>query len=340
MAFAVQAQQLAIPVIGYLGITNAEDEGARLNAFRQGIGEAGFIEGKNVLIEYRWPEGHYDRYTDLVADLVKRRVTLITTLGNSTAAVTAKAATATIPIVFAVGDDPITLGLVVSLNQPGSNATGTHFLTAEVVAKRLGLLRELLPKATRVAVLLNPGDVARAEYTRRELDAAAPGLGFQLEFFSATTSQEINDVFANLGRDRFDALFVGPDPFFNPAANATCYFGCSLFHSGELRNTGVRRGGRIDELRNQHRRLIPGSWHLCGKNSERRQASGSPSSPLYRFRAYHQHSNGKGIRNRGAAFTSCPRRRGDRMSNCGVGSGGFGLPGDVVAQHGVEGCDQ
>jgi putative ABC transport system substrate-binding protein len=186
-----------------------------LNAFRQGIGEAGFIEGKNVLIEYRWPEGHYDRYTDLVADLVKRRVTLITTLGNSTAAVTAKAATATIPIVFAVGDDPITLGLVVSLNQPGSNATGTHFLTAEVVAKRLGLLRELLPKATRVAVLLNPGDVARAEYTRRELDAAAPGLGFQLEFFSATTSQEINDVFANLGRDRFDALFVGPDPFFN-----------------------------------------------------------------------------------------------------------------------------
>ena len=211
----VQAQQLATPVIGYLGITNSEDEAPRLNAFRQGIGEAGFTEGKNVLIEYRWAEGHYERYADLVAELVKRPVTIIATLGNSTAAVAAKAATTTIPIVFAVGDDPINLGLVVSLNRPGGNATGTHFLTAEVVAKRLGLLRDLLPTARRVAVLLNPGDVTRAEYTRRELDSAAPGLGFQLEFFSATSSQDINDVFAKLSRDRFDALFVGPDPFFN-----------------------------------------------------------------------------------------------------------------------------
>jgi putative ABC transport system substrate-binding protein len=213
--FAVQAQQLSTPVIGYPGVTNAEDEAARLGAFRQGLGDAGFTEGKNVLIEYRWAEGHYDRYADLVADLINRHVAIIAALGNSTAAVVAKAATKSIPIVFAVGDDPINLGIVVSLNQPGGNATGIHFLTAEVVTKRLGLLRELLPKATKLAVLLNPGDVARAEYTRRELDSAAPGLGFQLEFFNATTVQDINDAFAKFGRDRPDALFVGPDPFFN-----------------------------------------------------------------------------------------------------------------------------
>jgi putative tryptophan/tyrosine transport system substrate-binding protein len=212
---AVRAQQARLPVIGYLGVTNSEDEAARLNAFRRGLGEAGLIEGKNVLIEYRWAEGHYDRYAGLVADLVKRQVSLIAALGNSTAAITAKAATTSIPIVFAVGDDPITLGLVASLNQPGGNATGTDFFTAEVVTKRLGLLRDLLPSATRVAALLNPGDVARAEYTRRELASAAPGLGFQLEFFSATSSQEINDAFAKFSRDRPDALFVGPDPFFN-----------------------------------------------------------------------------------------------------------------------------
>src|SRR6516164_7389989 len=153
---AARAQQPSMPVIGYPGVTNAEDEAARLGAFRQGLGEAGFTEGKNVLIEYRWAEGHYDRYADLVADLINRHVTIIAALGNSTAAVVAKAATKSIPIVFAVGDDPINLGIVVSLNQPGGNATGIHFLTAEVVTKRLGLLRELLPKATKLAVLLNP----------------------------------------------------------------------------------------------------------------------------------------------------------------------------------------
>jgi len=204
-----------MPVIGYLGVTSAGDEGGRLAAFRQGLGEAGFTEGKNVLIDYRWAEGHYERYTELVADLVRRPVSVIFAAGNSTGAVAAKAATTTIPIVFAVGDDPIKLGIVTSLNRPGGNVTGVHFLTAEVVAKRLGLLRELLPGAMRVAVIINPGDAARAEYTRRELDAAAPGLGMQLQSFAASSSQNIDDIFAKFRSERPDALFVGPDPFFN-----------------------------------------------------------------------------------------------------------------------------
>jgi putative ABC transport system substrate-binding protein len=264
---AVRAQQSAMPVIGYLGVTSAGDEGGRIAAFRQGLGEAGFTEGKNVLIDYRWAEGHYERYTELVADLVRRPVSVIFSAGISTGAVAAKAATTTIPIVFAVGDDPIKLGIVTSLNRPGGNVTGVHFLTAEVVAKRLGLLRELLPGAKRVAVIINPSDAARAEYTRRELDAAAPGLGMQLQSFDASSSHNIDDIFAKFRSERPDALFVGPDAFFNRRRTQLAIL--SARDSGDLCDSRIRRGWRAYELRSQHQRRHSSGRQLHRPNPQR-----------------------------------------------------------------------
>ena len=184
-------------------------------AFRQGLGETGYVEGQNVAIEYRWAEGQIDRLPELAADLVRRQVAVIATPGSQLAALAAKAATTTIPIVFGVAEDPVKLGLVASLARPGGNATGINFFTAELGAKRLELLRELVPGAARVAVLVNPADATRAESTLRDVEAAARAIGLQIQVLNASTSREIDAAFATLVRERPDALFVGPDPFFN-----------------------------------------------------------------------------------------------------------------------------
>jgi len=184
-------------------------------AFRHGLNESGYVEGQNVTIEYRWAEGRHDRYSELVADLIRRKVTVITTGANTPGSLAAKAATSTIPIVFGVGQDPVKLGLVASLARPGGNATGVNFFIAELAAKRLGLLRELVPAMASVAVLVNPANPANAESTVKDMQAAAPALGLQVQIFNASTSRQIDAAFANLVRERIDALFVGPDPFFN-----------------------------------------------------------------------------------------------------------------------------
>jgi putative tryptophan/tyrosine transport system substrate-binding protein len=212
--FAARAQQPALPVIGFIAVGSAEASASDTAAFRKGLGETGYVEGRNVTVEYHWLEGQYDRLPALMADLVRRRVAVIATIGATPAAIAAKAATTTIPIVFGVGDDPVKLGLVASLARPGGNATGINFFTQEVVAKRLGLLHQLVPKAVRVAVLFNPANATVAETTLREVQEAARTIGLQIQVVNATTIGEIDAAFATLARERPDALFVAPDGFF------------------------------------------------------------------------------------------------------------------------------
>jgi ABC-type uncharacterized transport system substrate-binding protein len=211
---AARAQQPKMPVIGFLngGVANASER--YVAAFRKGLSEAGFFEGRNVTVEYHWLEGQYNRVPGLVADLVRRQVAVIASPGFPPGALAAKAATATIPIVFGVGDDPVKLGLVASLARPGGNVTGINFFVHEIVSKRLGLLRELIPKAARIAVLVNPGNAAAAEATLKEAREVAPTLGMQILAFSASTIDEIDAAFAVIARERVDVLLLGGDGFF------------------------------------------------------------------------------------------------------------------------------
>jgi ABC-type uncharacterized transport system substrate-binding protein len=210
---AARAQQPALPVVGFVRDGSADASAAFAAAFRKGLSETGYVEGQNVTVEYHWLEGQYDRLPALMADLVRRRVAVIASVGNLPARA-AKAATATIPIVFGVGEDPVRLGLVTSLARSGGNATGINFFVQEVTAKRLRLLHELVPKAVRVAVLVNPGNAATAESTLREVQEAAPTIGLQIKILNASTIDEIDAAFATLARERPDALFVAPDGFF------------------------------------------------------------------------------------------------------------------------------
>jgi len=209
-----RAQQSTMPVIGFLSSTSPQVYAARLRAFAQGLKEEGYIEGQNVAIEYRWAGDHEDRLPVLAAELVHRQVTVIAA-GGSPSSVAAKAATAAIPIVFETAGDPVTLGLVASLNRPGGNLTGVTNLNVEVGQKRLQLLRELLPAATIIAVLVNPSAPAITEQFMRALQAAAPALGMQLHVLHASTDRDLDTVFADLGQLRADALVIGPYLFFN-----------------------------------------------------------------------------------------------------------------------------
>ena len=212
---AARAQQPSIPVIGFLGATSPDVNANRLRIFRQGLKDTGYVEGENVTIEYRWAENQMDRLPVLAAELVHRSVAVIATIGNTPLALAAKAATTTIPIVFAVGEDPVRLGLVASLAQPGGNLTGINFFNAELAAKRLGLLRELVPTAKRVAVLVNPTDAMRTETTIRDVQAAARAMGLEIRLLNASTSREIDTAYAIFVSERPDALFVDGDAFFN-----------------------------------------------------------------------------------------------------------------------------
>src|SRR5262245_46853442 len=210
---AARAQQPAMPVVGFV---NAGLPDAPLIAgFRKGLNEAGYVESQNVTVEYHWLEGQFDRLPALMADLARRRVAVIATPAGNFAAIAAKAATTTIPIVFGVGEDPVKLGLVDSLARPGGNATGFNQFNNEITAKRLGLLHDLVPKAVRIAVLVNPANAQVAETTLRDISEAARVLGLQTHILNASTSREIEAAFATLGREQADALFVASDAFFN-----------------------------------------------------------------------------------------------------------------------------
>jgi putative tryptophan/tyrosine transport system substrate-binding protein len=209
---AARAQQ-AMPVIGFLNAASPDTNADRVRGFRQGLKDSGYVEGENVTIIYRWAEGQWDRLPALATELLHRRVAVIAAFGNS-AAVAAKAATTAIPIVFSVGDDPVRLGLVASLAQPGGNVTGINIFATELAAKQLELLREMVPAATRVAVLVSPSNGTTSETIVRDTTAGARAMGLQVQVLNADTSREINAAFATLVRERCDALFVEPNPFF------------------------------------------------------------------------------------------------------------------------------
>jgi putative ABC transport system substrate-binding protein len=206
-----QAQQPAIPVIGFLNAQSSDTIANRLRAFRQGLKDAGYVEGENVTIEYRWAEGRYEQLPAQAADLVRRQVAVI--VANGPAAAVAKAATTTIPIVFLVSQDPVRLGLVNSLARPGGNATGINFFVGELMGKQLSLLRELVPGALRIAVLINPRYAASASATA-DVESAAHAMGLQARILNASHSREIIDAFTTIARDHHEALLVGPDPYF------------------------------------------------------------------------------------------------------------------------------
>ena len=209
----VARAQTAMPVVGFLGVSSAGTQ-PFLAAFRQGLRETGYVEGQNVVIEYRWAEEQYKQLPELVADLIRHRVNVIVTLFTTAAAQAAKATTSTIPIVFSVGDDPVKHGLVSSLSRPGGNVTGVNFFSAEVTAKRLGLLHEFLPEAARIGVLVNPTNVEITERTVKDVNAAADPLGLQIEVLNASNGNEIDAAFKTLVSGRADGLLVGADAFF------------------------------------------------------------------------------------------------------------------------------
>ena len=210
---AARAQQATMPVIGFLHPSSPSAETYRLRAFRQGLKDAGFIDGENVAIEYRWADDQIDRLPTLATELVQRRVAVIVTAAIPSV-LAAKAATTTIPTVFLVGEDPVRLGLIASLARPGGNLTGINFLAVELVAKRLELLRELVPAAVRIAVLVNPANPTNTESLLRGVEPAARSMGLQIQVLNASTIREIDAAFATLTGERPDALFVNVDTFF------------------------------------------------------------------------------------------------------------------------------
>jgi len=210
---AARAQQSAMPVIGFLNPTSPDTMTDRLRGFREGLNDTGLVEGQNVAIDYRWADNQIDRLQALAGELVRRQVAVIATTGSSAPALAAKAATTTIPIVFNVSEDPVRLGLVASLARPGGNVTGVNFFSGELAAKRLELLRQLVPGAARVAVFVNPSNASNTETTLRDIEVAGRAGGLQIQVFNAITPREIDAAFATSMRGRPDVLFVGIDPF-------------------------------------------------------------------------------------------------------------------------------
>ena len=212
---AARAQQPAMPVIGFLDSRSSDEVTERLRGFRQGLKDTGYVEGENIIIVYRWAENQFDRLPVLAAELVRREVAVIVASGGPPVSFAAKAATTTSPIVFLSGVDPVRLGLVASLARPGGNLTGINFFARELESKPLELPQELVPTATRIAVLVNPANPVSAESTVRDVETAARAMGLQIQVLNASNGREIDAAFTSLARDRSDALYVGVDSFFN-----------------------------------------------------------------------------------------------------------------------------
>jgi putative ABC transport system substrate-binding protein len=285
---AARAQQSAMPVVAFIDNGSPNTSARYVDAFRKGLSENSYVEGQNVTVEYQYLEGQYDRVLALTAELVRRRVAVIVSSGE-VAALAAKAATATIPIVFGVAENPVRLGLVASLARPGGNATGINFLAQEVVAKRLGLLHDLVPKAVRVAVLNNPTN-AVAETVLRDVQEAARTLGLLIRVLNASTSSEIDAAFATLARERPDALFVAPDGFFGSRrvqfATLTAINKIPAIYASR---DPVAAGGL-----NRSRGPVSSSRRLYRPHPQGRQARRLAGAAVDQIRVCHQSHNRKG----------------------------------------------
>ncbi|MFL5071453.1 MAG: ABC transporter substrate-binding protein [Xanthobacteraceae bacterium] len=237
------AQQVKVPVVGFLHPGSAEPNASLLAAFRKGLAEAGYTEGRNVVIEFRWAHGENSRLEEMATDLVKRQVAVIVTPVATEAALAAKKATATIPIVFSAGTDPVKAGIVASLRHPGGNLTGINYMSVELSAKRLSLLHELTPSAARIALLINPANPVAAETMAKDTETAAEAIGRHIDVYKAKTSREIEMAFAALVRDRADAVLVGADPLFldrrvQIATLATRYLLPTVYYLREFSEVG------------------------------------------------------------------------------------------------------
>jgi putative ABC transport system substrate-binding protein len=255
---ATHAQQPAVPMIGFLHPTSPDAFPDRLRGFRQGLKETGHVEGENVMVTYRFAENQTDRLPAMARELVGRRVAVIAA-ANSPAALAAKAATTSIPVVFITPEDPVGLGLVTSLAKPGGNLTGINLLSGELVAKRLELMRELVPGATRVAVLVNPANASTTETTLRDVEGAARAMGLQIQVLKAGTSQEIDAAFATIARER-SALFVGNDPFFT---SRRVQIAILAAHHAIPSTYGTREIAEVGGLMS-YGANIPDGWHQAG----------------------------------------------------------------------------
>jgi ABC-type uncharacterized transport system substrate-binding protein len=256
---AARAQQPKVPVVGFLHPGSAEPNARLLAAFRKGLAEAGYTEGRNVAIEFRWAHGENSRLEEMAADLVQRQVAVIVTPIGTVTALAAKKATATIPIVFSAGTDPVKAGIVASLRHPGSNVTGINYMAVELSAKRLSLLHELMPSASRIALLVNPANPVPAETIAKDTEAAAKTIGRHIDVYKVETSREIEMAFAGLVRDRADAVLVGAEPFFidrrvqivtlaTRYLLPTVYFQREFAEIGGLMSYGASAFGRYREV--------------------------------------------------------------------------------------------
>ena len=261
---AAGAQQPGTPVIGFLHPTSPDAFPDRLRKFRQGLKETGYVEGENVMISYRFAENQIDRLPAMAGELVRSQVAVIAA-ANSPAALAAKAATTTIPIVFIAPEDPVGLGLVASLSRPGGNLSGINLLSGELAAKRLEFLRELVPGAARVAVLVNQANVASTETTVRDVEAAARTIGLQIQVLKASTSREIDAAFATLARERSDALFVGNDPFFT---SRRAQLAILAAHYSIPSTYGTREVAEVGGLMS-YGANIPDAWRQAGAYVDR-----------------------------------------------------------------------
>ena len=260
---AARAEQSSMPVIAFMNGGSAEGSARNGAAFRKGLSETGLIEGRDVTVEFHWLEGKYDQVPGLLADLIRRRVTVIASPGFPPGALAAKAATTTIPIVFGVGDDPVKLGLVASLARPGGNVTGINFFVHELVAKRLALLIELVPKARRIAVLVNPANAAAAESTIREAQDAAGKLGLQIRSFNATSSEQIDAAYAAIAREQADAVLIGGDGFFHTRRGQMATLATAQSLAGDYSPARICRSRWTDDLRDPSGGYVPASGNLC-----------------------------------------------------------------------------
>ena len=312
---AARAQQPAMPLIGFLSTSSRRvDDVLRLAPFRQGLKEAGYVEGLNVGSEYRGAEEHYEHLPELATDLLRRQVAVIVALGGPPTALAAKAASTTVPIVFTITSaDPVQLGLVASFNRPGGNVTGIATVPGSVVSKQFEALHEAVPTATVFGCLLNPNH-PNIEATTREAQEATRTLGLKLEVLYARDDTEIETAFATLAQKRVGALVVVTDTVVNNRRAQLVALNGPPHVAFDLPFPGVRHGGGADELRSQFWRCISSSRHLHRPDSQRREAGRSTRDPIYESRAGHQRQDFQDAGHQLPTFAARSRRRGDRVA--------------------------